>query len=167
MITLDSWFHAGPIGDLRIVMVAGTLVVLDFADNEWRTHSLLKKRYILYKLRDAPPCKNIQKSLDAYFAGKLDVFREIKMDPAGTPFQRTVWHALKRIPAGQTLSYKSLANEIGRLLAARAIGSANAGNPISIMIPCHRVITRNGQLSGYAGGINRQRWLLQHEGVII
>ncbi|MYB34720.1 MAG: methylated-DNA--[protein]-cysteine S-methyltransferase [Gammaproteobacteria bacterium] len=166
MKLLDNSIYSGPLGDIRIATDGGSLVLLDFEENKQRSDNLLKKRYGEYSLREVPCPRQIQDTLEAYFAGELDVFDQIEMNPAGTPFQQSVWDALKRIPAGEFWSYGRLANEIGKPRAARAVGSANASNPISIMIPCHRVITRNGRLSGYAGGTNRQRWLLQHEGAL-
>lgn len=166
MKLLDSSICSGPLGEIRIVMDEDSLVLLDFKENKQRSHNLLRKRYGEYSLREASCPRQVQESLESYFAGEPNVFDSIKMDPAGTPFQSTVWDTLKRIPAGEFWSYGRLANEIGKPRTARAVGSANASNPISIMIPCHRVITRNGGLSGYAGGTDRQRWLLRHEGAL-
>jgi methylated-DNA-[protein]-cysteine S-methyltransferase len=81
----------------------------------------------------------------------------------GTPFQQTVWAALREIPCGQTISYATLARRIGRPSAVRAVGLANGANPVGIVIPCHRVIGANGTLTGYGGGLDRKRWLLSHE----
>ncbi|MCY4051703.1 MAG: methylated-DNA--[protein]-cysteine S-methyltransferase [Gammaproteobacteria bacterium] len=166
MKILNSSIYPGPIGNIRIVMDLDTLVFLDFEENIQRCSHHLKKRYVNYSLREVPCPQPIQTSFDAYFAGELDVFKEIKIDPSGTLFQKAVWDALQRIPAGESRSYSRLATEIGKPRAARAVGSANANNPISIMIPCHRVINQDGQLSGYAGGTDRQRWLLEHEGAL-
>jgi methylated-DNA-[protein]-cysteine S-methyltransferase len=102
--------------------------------------------------------------LDAYFAGDLTVF-DLPLAPAGTPFQQRVWQALVEIPFGETTSYGALANHLERPGAARAVGLANGSNPISIIIPCHRVIGSDGRLTGYGGGIDRKAWLLDHEGV--
>ena len=82
----------------------------------------------------------------------------------GTPFQKTVWRALREIPCGQAISYSELARRIGRPAAVRAVGLANGLNPISVIVPCHRVIGANGTLTGYGGGLERKRWLLSHEG---
>ena len=88
----------------------------------------------------------------------------IAVDPAGTAFQREVWSALQRIPTGSTASYSDIAVAVGRPAAVRAVGLANARNPIAVVIPCHRVVGRDGSLTGYAGGLERKRWLLEHEG---
>lgn len=103
-------------------------------------------------------------ALDAYFAGTRSDFLDLELDAPGTPFQRLVWDALRRIPFGATLSYGELARRIGREGAARAVGAANGSNPLAIVVPCHRVVAANGALTGYAHGVERKRWLLDHEG---
>ena len=97
-----------------------------------------------------------------YFAGERDVF-ELDLAPRGTAFQRSVWQALRDIPAGETLTYGELARELGRPGASRAVGAATGRNPISIIVPCHRLVGASGAMTGYAGGIERKRWLLDHE----
>ncbi|WP_037412203.1 methylated-DNA--[protein]-cysteine S-methyltransferase [Candidatus Solirubrobacter pratensis] len=98
--------------------------------------------------------------LDAYFAGELERF-DLPLAPAGTEFERRVWEALTEIPYGETVSYGELAGELGSV--ARAVGGANARNPISIIVPCHRVVGSTGKLTGYAGGLDVKRKLLDHE----
>jgi methylated-DNA-[protein]-cysteine S-methyltransferase len=100
--------------------------------------------------------------LDAYFSGELHEF-DVPLAPAGTPFQRDVWDLLLQIPFGQTATYGRLARELGKPDASRAVGLANGRNPISIIIPCHRVIGSTGELTGYGGGLPRKAWLLAHE----
>jgi methylated-DNA-[protein]-cysteine S-methyltransferase len=100
--------------------------------------------------------------LAEYFAGERRVF-DLPLVPAGTEFQRAVWHALARIPFGVTCSYGDLARVIGRPSASRAVGAANGANPIAIILPCHRVIGASGALTGYGGGLPMKRWLLDHE----
>jgi methylated-DNA-[protein]-cysteine S-methyltransferase len=100
--------------------------------------------------------------LDEYFKRKRRVF-ELELDPRGTAFQKRVWSHLLRIPYGETRSYKEIAGDVGNRQATRAVGAANASNPISIIIPCHRVIGTKGDLVGYGGGLWRKRWLLDHE----
>ncbi|HKA14250.1 MAG TPA: methylated-DNA--[protein]-cysteine S-methyltransferase [Myxococcota bacterium] len=99
----------------------------------------------------------------SYFAGSPAALAALPLDPRGTDFQRRVWHALREIPLGSTASYGEIAQRIGRPGAARAVGDANRRNPIAIAIPCHRVIGGDGRLVGYAGGLARKRWLLDHE----
>lgn len=100
--------------------------------------------------------------LKSYFAGELRIF-QLDLAPDGTPFQRRVWDALLQIPFGETLSYGDIARMIDSPKACRAVGLANGQNPISIIIPCHRVIGANGKLTGYGGGLDRKEWLLAHE----
>lgn len=100
--------------------------------------------------------------LDEYFQGRRQQF-DLTYDLQGTEFQRQVWQTLLTIPYGQTISYLDLSRAIGNEKAIRAVGQANGRNPISIMVPCHRVIGHNGKLTGYGGGLWRKKWLLQHE----
>jgi methylated-DNA-[protein]-cysteine S-methyltransferase len=100
--------------------------------------------------------------LDEYFAGDRDSF-DLPLEPEGTEFQRAVWNALAEIPYGETRSYGQIAASVGRPKAARAVGMANNRNPIAVIVPCHRVIGAGGALVGYAGGLDRKTWLLDHE----
>jgi methylated-DNA-[protein]-cysteine S-methyltransferase len=104
--------------------------------------------------------------LRAYFAGRLRDF-DLELAPEGTAFQRRVWAELRRIPFGSTISYAELARRLGRPTATRAVGAANGRNPLAIVVPCHRVIGADGTLTGYGGGLERKRWLLQHEAAIL
>jgi methylated-DNA-[protein]-cysteine S-methyltransferase len=113
-------------------------------------------------VRDARPFAEARWQLAQYFAGERTAF-DLRLAPAGTPFQREVWDALLAIPYGQTVSYGELAHRIGRPAASRAVGLANGRNPISIVVPCHRVIGSSGSLTGYGGGIDRKRFLLALE----
>jgi methylated-DNA-[protein]-cysteine S-methyltransferase len=101
--------------------------------------------------------------LTAFFAGDIHAIDDIEVETGGTPFQREVWAALRQIPAGETWSYGQLAKHIGRPAAVRAVGLANGSNPIGVVVPCHRVIGASGALTGYAGGLERKAWLLDHE----
>ena len=108
------------------------------------------------------PFKPVIEQLNAYFSSELTEFNvDIKM--SGTDFQKNVWSALKTIPYGETASYKTIAEKIQSPKAMRAVGLANGKNPISIIVPCHRVIGANGSLTGYSGGLQRKKWLLAHE----
>jgi methylated-DNA-[protein]-cysteine S-methyltransferase len=103
----------------------------------------------------------------AYFKGDIGAIDRLPVDEsAGTPFQRSVWRALRKIKSGKTISYAELARRIGKPKAVRAAGLANGQNPISIVVPCHRVIGSNGTLTGYGGGLPRKKWLLEHEGAL-
>ncbi|GAA2612371.1 methylated-DNA--[protein]-cysteine S-methyltransferase [Streptomyces axinellae] len=111
---------------------------------------------------DAGPFGAVIAQLGEYFAGERTDF-DLELAPQGTDFQRTVWDGLRRIPYGMTVTYGELAEEIGRPGAARAAGLANGRNPISVVIPCHRVIGSTGSLTGYGGGLERKRYLLDFE----
>jgi methylated-DNA-[protein]-cysteine S-methyltransferase len=108
---------------------------------------------------------DVCRQLDEYFAGRRRQF-ELRLAPRGTSFQQAVWQALQRIPYGRTCSYSDLAAAIARPQAVRAVGTANGANPLSIVIPCHRVIGRDGSLTGYAGGLPRKQLLLELEGAL-
>jgi methylated-DNA-[protein]-cysteine S-methyltransferase len=101
----------------------------------------------------------------AYFGGDLDALDGVPVDVVGTPFQRAVWSALRDIPVGATVSYRDIADAVGRPSASRAVGNAVGSNPVAVVVPCHRVITTAGGLGGFGGGLDRKRWLLAHEGV--
>jgi methylated-DNA-[protein]-cysteine S-methyltransferase len=113
--------------------------------------------------RDDAGFADARAQLDAYFAGELQDF-DLPLAPTGTTFQHEVWTALREIPYGRTTTYGALALELGRPVgAARAVGACNGRNPIGIVVPCHRVIGASGSIVGYAGGLDRKRWLLAHE----
>ncbi|RSN64809.1 methylated-DNA--[protein]-cysteine S-methyltransferase [Actinomadura sp. WAC 06369] len=111
---------------------------------------------------DEKPFAQVAEQLDAYFAGDLTEF-DVPLALNGTPFQRRVWDALRHIPYGETVTYGELALDIGSPTASRAVGLANGKNPISVIVPCHRVVGSNGDLTGYGGGIERKRYLLEFE----
>lgn len=109
----------------------------------------------------------VTRALADYFAGRLEALERVEVEPGGTEFQRLVWHTLRRsVPAGSTIAYGKLAERAGRPDAVRAVGAAMAANPIPVVIPCHRVLAADGQLWRYGGGLDRKRWLLQHEGAL-
>ena len=112
--------------------------------------------------QDDGPFKAVAIQLAEYFAGQRQVF-DVPLKLEGTPFQQTIWQALARIPYGVTMTYAQLASQIGKPQACRAVGNANGRNPVSIIIPCHRVIGTNGRLTGYAGGLDNKQWLLELE----
>ena len=112
--------------------------------------------------KNARPFKDVCKQLDSYFKGRLKNF-DLPLEPPGTPFQQSVWQALLTIPYGQTCSYADIATQIKNPKAVRAVGNANGRNPISIIIPCHRVIGSNGSLTGFGGGLPTKTYLLNLE----
>ena len=154
-----------PIGRLILVFDADRLCVLDYADSRRRMTRLLQRRYHRFRLCDASTPLGVTQQLRAYLGGEFDAIDSIQVDPGGTAFQQKVWEALRTIPPGTTRTYRDVAEQIGRPSAWRAVGRANALNPISIVLPCHRLIGANGALTGYAGGLERKHWLLRHEGV--
>lgn len=160
---------ATPVGELLIVADGeGRLRTIDWTDHEARMRLLLdryygKGRYSLSAARDPG---GLTKAMRSYFGGDIAVIDTLPVEMAGTPFQRSVWQALRRIRRGTTISYAELAARIDKPRAIRAAGLANGQNPISIVVPCHRVIGSNGTLTGYGGGLPRKKWLLEHEGAL-
>ena len=158
-----------PIGAMLLVHDANErLRALEFDDREQRLRQLLRLHYgaegtgyVLHE-RSAPAV--IRHAFAGYFAGDFAALDDIAVATRGTPFQRDVWAALRTIPVGTTRSYGALARQLGRPNAVRAVGAANGANPLSIVVPCHRVIGSDASLTGYGGGIERKRWLLRHEG---
>ncbi|WP_188761006.1 bifunctional transcriptional activator/DNA repair enzyme AdaA [Sandarakinorhabdus glacialis] len=160
--------YMSPVAELLVVTdPENTLRALDFIDFEERMRRLLARHYGHFTLTESETPAAIVTALDAYFAGDLTALDTIPIATAGTEFQRSVWAALRQIPAGRTQGYGALAAQLGMPGAARAVGLANGLNPIGIVVPCHRVIGASGTLTGYAGGVERKAWLLSHEGVTL
>ncbi len=159
---------ATPIGEALLVTdEAENLRALDWADHEGRMRRLLRLHYGTTPVEAGAAPADIRQALQDYFAGDLSALQRIEWRTAGTAFQREVWAALTRIPPGETVSYGALAARLGKPDAVRAVGTANGANPVSIVVPCHRVIGADGSLTGYGGGLDRKRWLLAHEGATI
>ena len=146
---MDACVITTPIGHLAICAEEGAVCAIDFTDQAL-----------------CPPCtpllQEAARQLNAYFDGTLTVF-DLPLYMEGTPFRLKCWEALCTIPYGETISYSDQAQRIGQPKAVRAVGGANHHNPISIVVPCHRVIGADGSLTGYGGGIDRKEWLLMHE----
>lgn len=166
-MTQPTMFHLdeldSPLG--RILLVSdgqGQVRALDFEDYRPRMERLLARHYGPVRLvpGQAP---DLRARLAGYFAGDVAALDSIITATGGTAFQRRVWQALRTIPPGRTLTYGDLARQIDSPTAMRAVGLANGANPIGIIVPCHRVVGANGTLTGYAGGLERKRWLLAHE----
>jgi len=155
------------IGDIVVVTDGESLVALDYADYEPRMRKLLTARYGNYELTHLDNPGGISGKVKAYLAGDFHSLNNIPVNTGGTPFQQAVWQALRTIPAGTFVSYKELAQKVGRPTAYRAVGMTNSLNPVAIVLPCHRVVGANAALTGYAGGLERKRWLLQHEGAAL
>ena len=143
-----------PIGPLTLVADGRALAGLYMAEHRHRPP--------IDGARDDTVLPDVQEQLTAYFARDLKEF-DITVSVAGSPFQQEVWAALRTIPYGESWSYGQLAAAIGRPKASRAVGLANGRNPVSIVVPCHRVVGSTGGLTGYGGGLERKRWLLDHE----
>jgi methylated-DNA-[protein]-cysteine S-methyltransferase len=157
-----------PIGAILLVTDDdGMLRGLDFEDHEARLNGLLRLQYGAVGLKRGRAPQAMRAALSQYFDGDLAALKTVQWRIAGTPFQRKVWTALPKIPAGQTMSYGALAARLGSPNAMRAVGHANGSNPISVVIPCHRLIAANGSLVKYGSGLPRKQWLLRHEGVVI
>jgi methylated-DNA-[protein]-cysteine S-methyltransferase len=157
-----------PIGTALLVTDSdGVLRALDWEDHEARMKDLLRLQYGAVDLQDARSPDDLRAALTGYFKGDLGRLGTIRWRVAGTLFQHRVWTALPQIPPGTTMSYGALAARIKRPRAVRAVGHANGANPISVVVPCHRLIGANGSLIKYGGGLQRKRWLLEHEGVVL
>jgi methylated-DNA-[protein]-cysteine S-methyltransferase len=155
-----------PIGEMLIVSDHdGNLRAVDWTDHEARMLRLLRHHCGANGFKLEPGKSAFVNAFDRYFSGDLAALDQLPVETAGTPFQRAVWRALRDIPCGETVSYGRLALQIGKPKAVRAVGLANGSNPVGVVVPCHRVIGGNGSLTGYGGGIERKRWLLEHEQV--
>jgi methylated-DNA-[protein]-cysteine S-methyltransferase len=155
-----------PIGEMLIVADRdGNLRATDWTDHESRMRHFLRLHYgqDAVRLDPARDPNGLTSAIASYFAGELTSIDTLPVQTTGTPFQREVWRALREITCGTTVSYGTLAERIGRPAAVRAVGLANGANPVGIVVPCHRVIGSDGSLTGYGGGLERKRWLLEHE----
>lgn len=155
-----------PIGRVTFVVREGALCGLGFGGLSSGLRRTLERRFgrLTFDGSSAPDAVGAR--LQAYFGGDLEAVDGVRVDLGGTEFQRRVWRALREVAAGETASYADLAVEIGSPGAARAVGHANARNPVALVVPCHRVLRSDGDLGGYAYGIERKRWLLEHEHVL-
>lgn len=155
-----------PLGDMTVAsMKDGAICLLDFSDCQKRSDILLNRRFGAFDREIRTDPQDIQARLSNYFDGRRAsaAFDGLALDTGGTAFQKRVWNALGDIPFGATLSYTALAAKAGSPRAVRAVGSANGRNPVAIVIPCHRVIAKDGSLAGYAGGVSRKQKLLALE----
>lgn len=156
-----------PIGAILLATDGERLCALEFEDHAERFDQALARQFRGAEVERLPDgagdAIGAASRLAAYFAGDTSAIDQLPVATAGTPFQNLVWAALRRIPAGRTTTYHELAASIDRPTAIRAVGAANGANPISIVVPCHRVIGADGRLTGYGGGLPRKAWLLEHE----
>ena len=161
----------------RLPMACGTILIvtddeealhaLDWEDHEARMRRLIERRYGKgqIRLQQRSSDSSVSRALHDYFSGNLRATDEIRVRTGGTAFQLQVWAKLRTIPPGSTMTYGQLAARLRRPDAVRAVGTANGANPIPVVVPCHRVIGADGSLTGYGSGLERKRWLLEHEGV--
>ena len=156
-----------PLGIIRLVTDdEGALRALDFEDHEARNLALLRRHYGAAELTAGKAPRAVTNALTEYFAGDLAALGRIEVATAGTACQEAAWAALRALPAGTPRSSAQQPAAIGRPNAVRAVGLANGSNPVGIVNPCHRVIGADGSLTGYGGGLERKRWLLEHEGAL-
>ncbi len=171
MLRLSRELISSPLGRLLVITDEDDyLRAVDWETYEKRLMQLLDRHYGKqgFQLNSAPK-KNkstAAAALQTYFEGDLTSLDSLQVRTGGTSFQKQVWAALRTIPFGKTLTYGDLAKQIENPKAVRAVGLANGANPIGIVVPCHRVIGANGKLTGYAGGVEKKKWLLEHEGAI-
>jgi methylated-DNA-[protein]-cysteine S-methyltransferase len=156
-----------PLGPLVLLAREGILLMLEFEDAEPRIEREMTRRFRGEGHQPTDDPFGLATRIGAYFAGELSAIEGIETEGGGTEFQKRVWAELKRIPCSVTISYAELARRLGDPKAVRAVGTANGRNPISIVVPCHRVIGADGSLTGYGGGLDRKRWLLVHEGALL
>ncbi|MDP4537071.1 methylated-DNA--[protein]-cysteine S-methyltransferase [Alkalimonas collagenimarina] len=152
-----------PVGPIQLVAEHEHIIAVRFVAADELAKDQYPTRSQPYQAPITGVLKQAYEQLHSYFAGELSHF-ELPLAPQGTHFQQQVWQQLQRIPYGETCSYQAVANRINNPKAVRAVGMANSRNPIAIVIPCHRVIGANGHLTGYAGGLDKKTWLLNHEG---
>src|SRR5207253_2940449 len=153
-----------PVGPMALLARDGVLLLLEFDDDNDRIASELKRRF---GGADAQPTDNpfgLADRIRRYFAGELAAIEAIATNGGGSAFEEQVWAELKQIPGGTTQSYGAIARRLGDVGLSRAVGIANARNPVAVVVPCHRVIGADGSLVGYGGGLPRKKWLLAHEG---
>ena len=162
------WFDhvPSPLGMVTLVASDSALCALDFPIRRSRMLERLRSRFSRLALKRRGDPNGYATRVRAYFSGDFGALDEIAVDSGGTPFQEQVWSTLRKIPVGATMTYREIAQLLRQPRAIRAVGLANARNPVCLVIPCNRVIGSDGCLRGYASGIWRKQWLLQHEGAL-
>jgi len=156
-----------PIGDMILVAKDGVLLMLEFQDSEDRVAREMRARFGEVELQEASNPFGLSDIIRDYFAGNLRAIDTLITDGGGTQFEQQVWKELRKIPVGSTVSYGDIAKKLGDINLSRAVGIANARNPVAVVVPCHRVIGSDGTMTGYGGGLHRKEWLLRHEGALL
>ncbi len=154
-----------PIGTVVLVAEEGALRLLEFDDGPHFGY-YMKRQFGGAEIAHETNPGGLSDAVRAYMAGDLGAIDKLEARPRGTAFQERVWAELRKIPAGRTITYRELAERAGRPAAIRAAGAANGQNPVAVVVPCHRVIGADGTLTGYGGGLDRKKWLLEHEGAL-
>jgi methylated-DNA-[protein]-cysteine S-methyltransferase len=165
-VRIDLSQLESPLGTITIAYGESGLCALEFDETGARVRGHVGRAHPDADVATRSKGGEIAERLVSYFGGEFDALDAIRVDAAGTLFQKAVWKALRRIPVGETTSYCEIAARVGRPRAVRAVGAANGRNPIALVVPCHRVIASDGTLCGYAGGLWRKEWLLRHEGFL-
>jgi methylated-DNA-[protein]-cysteine S-methyltransferase len=160
LTTIDS-----PLGTLTIAANGPRVCLVHFGAATQRVRSTLASWYPGFAIESSTDPAGAATVLRRYFEGDLASLDEVEVELHGTSFQKRIWMALRTVTVGTTLSYAALARRVGSPSAVRAVGAANGANPVAVVLPCHRIIGSNGSLTGYGGGLDRKRWLLEHEGV--
>ena len=160
LATTDS-----PIGELTVAARGSKVCLVHFGPVNRYVRSALATWYPDAPIEPGDDPGGVVSVLTRYFGGDLASLDEVEVELHGTAFQLRVWNALRTVTAGTTASYSELAGRVGAPAAVRAVGAANGANPVAVVLPCHRIIGSNGSLTGYGGGLERKRWLLDHEGV--
>lgn len=169
MAAIKVQYYQSPVGELELGVYDNTLCLCNWRNkkNRQRVHNRLQNYFnVPFEQSSHPVIDQTKSQLELYFQGKLQQF-DLPFSFAGTGFQQRVWQALLTVPYGQTISYLQLAEQIQEKQACRAVANANAANALSIIVPCHRVIGSNGQLTGYAGGVETKQKLLNLEGYLV
>lgn len=156
-----------PIGALTIAARGAKVCMLHFGGDQAGARAALQRWYFDEPIELHADPAGCVTAMRAYFAGSVTALDGVEVEMNGTDFQKRVWAELRRVKPGTTTSYAAIATSIGRAAAVRAVGAANGANPVAVIVPCHRIIGTNGSLTGYGGGLERKRWLLAHEGVLL
>ncbi|MEX0299709.1 MAG: methylated-DNA--[protein]-cysteine S-methyltransferase [Kordiimonas sp.] len=157
--------YNSPLGDIIILQSGKQIHICEFSDRQERVSRQIRQHYQGHHIAPGPMDATVTEAFDDYFSGNSSALNAIDAVPMGTDFERKVWQTLRNIPPGALRNYGSIAEELNS--AARAVGRANGRNPVSLIVPCHRVIGADGSLTGYAGGLHRKEWLLKHEGALL
>jgi O-6-methylguanine DNA methyltransferase len=159
----DVTMLESPLGRIAVATTNDGVHAIEFTESERPADWRFARRLVDAAFAWSDRGRDVADRVTRYFDGDVAALDDVRVAAAGTPFQRRVWAALRRIPVGETTTYGRLAAALGCPGSARAVGAANGANPVAIAVPCHRVVGADGTLTGYAGGLERKRFLLRHE----